>query len=240
MIGRRHSAETKAKMSASAKGRIISLEQRAKISASLKGSKHPMYGKVGYWKGKVGPMKGKHHSQETIAKISDAKKGKIGPWKGKMLSVDHRAKLSIARRKRHASTKSRIKNGITHKRINAENPSWREARMSKVLASGRRHPNNLEKQLTTFISAHELPYKYTGNGSSWINHQNPDFINVNGQKVVIELNGCYWHGCKVCGFGDTTSEVDRLRKYAEFGFKTIEIWEHDMTDEQTLLQLMGV
>ena len=61
-LGRKHTAESRLKMSISASKRIrkpFSLETRRKISDS---------------------NKGKHHSTETIRKISEARKGKPAPW----------------------------------------------------------------------------------------------------------------------------------------------------------------
>jgi hypothetical protein len=40
------------------------------IEEHLKGENGPMYGKEGYWKGKVGPFAGKYHSEETIEIMS--------------------------------------------------------------------------------------------------------------------------------------------------------------------------
>ena len=76
--GRRHSEETRKKMSEAKKGKYI-------------GEKHPMYGK--------------HPSEETRKKMSEAKKGKyIGekhPVYGKHLSEVHKNKLSDAHKGRH-------------------------------------------------------------------------------------------------------------------------------------------
>lgn len=51
-------------------------------------------GKQGYWKDKTNPMYGKHHSEETKKKLSEAAKGRPSPNKGKHLSEETRKKLS--------------------------------------------------------------------------------------------------------------------------------------------------
>ena len=56
--GKKHTSETKAKISAANKGKKRSLETRAKISAARKGKKNPFYGK--------------HHSEETLAKMRES------------------------------------------------------------------------------------------------------------------------------------------------------------------------
>jgi hypothetical protein len=42
-----------------------------------------------------------------------------------------------------------------------------------------------------------IPFKYTGNGSFIIGFKNPDFVNINGKKICLELrhDGChFYHG----------------------------------------------
>lgn len=63
-----------------------SKETRAKISLSLKGifagSKNPMFGK----RGELSPSFGRHHSEETKAKLREQKLGNRNPMFGKHLS----------------------------------------------------------------------------------------------------------------------------------------------------------
>ena len=73
--GKKHSTETRAKISLARKGRKPSAETRAKVSAKLKGRKF---------------------SAETRKKISDAQKGKKNHNYGKKASAQTRAKMSAA------------------------------------------------------------------------------------------------------------------------------------------------
>jgi group I intron endonuclease len=80
--GRRHSKETRKKMSESHKGRKISPKTRAKISAKNSGKNHPCFGrrkeKHPMW-GKIGennPNFGSKRSLETRIKMSKDRKGK--------------------------------------------------------------------------------------------------------------------------------------------------------------------
>lgn len=86
---RRHSNETKIKMSKShrginiwSKGKSLSGQHKKHISESLIGSNHPMYGK--------------HHTIEARLKMSDAKKGKISPRKGVKCSEETIKKMRLA------------------------------------------------------------------------------------------------------------------------------------------------
>lgn len=64
-----------------------SIEKRRKMSEARKGM-------PGYWKGKTGPMKGKHHSMEARKRMSEAAKGKhIQPR-----SEETRKRISIAKK----------------------------------------------------------------------------------------------------------------------------------------------
>ena len=73
------------------KGKTMTTETRQKLSAAMKGKytgeHHPLYGTTG-------TMKGKHHSMETLAKLSEANKGVNNPMYGKTLSAETKAKLS--------------------------------------------------------------------------------------------------------------------------------------------------
>ena len=62
MLGKRHSDETKQKISVANKGKHPSEEARKKMSDARKGENNGMYGK--------------HHSEETKKKLSEARKGK--------------------------------------------------------------------------------------------------------------------------------------------------------------------
>ena len=108
-----HSSETRAKMSAKAKGRPssnkgkhLSEETRAKLSASNTGKKHTSETRAKISasnKGENNPNYGKHRSPETKAKISAAEKGKH-------LSEETRAKISAAR-KAYFARKKAVENG---------------------------------------------------------------------------------------------------------------------------------
>lgn len=57
-------------------------------------------------------------------------------------------------------------------------------------------------------------------------------------KTVIEINGCYWHGCSSCNKQLTAShkktKVKDARRYSFFisqGYDVHVIWEHEINDE---------
>jgi len=84
-------------------------------------------------------------------------------------------------------------------------------------------PNKPEKLLNNLLNK---DYKYVGNGKFWIRGFNPDFININGQKKIIELYGDYWHNKLDYKIRDKR----RLIEYKKQGYKTLIVWEHELKD----------
>lgn len=84
-------------------------------------------------------------------------------------------------------------------------------------------PNKPEQLLIDILNKY-LPneYKYVGNGKFFIERFNPDFININGQKKIIEMFGCYWHG----GDKARINDAKRIYTYRKKGYKTLIIWEY--------------
>ena len=83
--------ETRKKMSIAGKNKIFTKEHRRKLSEARKGEKNPMYGV--HMCGKDNHFYGKHHTDKTKKKISEANKGNK-TWLGKHLSEEHKKKLS--------------------------------------------------------------------------------------------------------------------------------------------------
>jgi len=106
-IGKKHTKESKEKMSLSHKGKIISLETRAKMSKARKGKKMSKETKIKMsqalkqkWKDPIYRNKainshqGRVCSEETKRKLSIAKSGKNHPMYGKKTSKETKKKLS--------------------------------------------------------------------------------------------------------------------------------------------------
>ena len=122
---------------------------------------------------------------------------------------------------------------------------WKDPEFAKKMArSWGRKPNNPEKVFEKWLNDnYPGEWKYVGNGSVWFDRCNPDFININGKKKVIEIYGCYWHACEDCGFGNitlpnglTADQVHNMDKnkretYSKYGFDTLCLWEHDLNNK---------
>jgi G:T-mismatch repair DNA endonuclease (very short patch repair protein) len=92
----------------------------------------------------------------------------------------------------------------------------------RVLSS--RRPTDIEARLIEIIEKYRLPYRYTGDGSFWVGGKNPDFVNVNSEKIAIDLFGDFWH---------EPSEVEsRKSVFADYGWKLIILWGHEFQQLQ--------
>ena len=93
-----------------------------------------------------------------------------------------------------------------------------------------RRPTKTETLLDKWLQK-DFPgeWKYVGDGEVRIGTKNPDFINVNGKKAVIELFGYYWHGpAKISG--GTRSETGTIEYYKKYGFNCLVIWADNADD----------
>jgi G:T-mismatch repair DNA endonuclease (very short patch repair protein) len=83
-------------------------------------------------------------------------------------------------------------------------------------------------------------YKFVGNWEVVFGSRNPDFININGQKKIIELFGNFWHGVeyrqlaiKDCSTNKEHVE-DRVKYFKKYGYETLVVWEKELEDKETL------
>jgi len=91
-----------------------------------------------------------------------------------------------------------------------------------------RTPNKVEGKLISLLKENNLPFKYVGDGEVWLGNRNPDFINANGKKQVIELLGTYWH--------PLFDGANRIEHYKQYGFDCLAVWEDELKDEGRVLK----
>lgn len=108
------------------------------------------------------------------------------------------------------------------KRLNKD-PEFIKRRLKALC----RKPTYPEQQLINWIAQYKLPYRYVGDGSFLIGNLNPDFVNVNGAKKVIEMFGTYWH--------DIFDIAKRTQHFRQYGFDTLIIWEDELTNEEAII-----
>lgn len=173
------------------------------------------------WEGKKHPMLGKKHTFESREKMCYSKIGKhYSP--------------NTEFKKGHSYNKGKhSKNEFTKERIKEmwSNPEFRERATMNILKGLIKRPTSLEKKMIEIIEKNNLPYKYVGNGSFLIGFKNPDFVNVNGQKICMEVANFYHH--------KGNWEKNRIEHFAKYGWKTIVIWENEFDNENIILEKIG-
>jgi len=89
-------------------------------------------------------------------------------------------------------------------------------------------PTEPERKLMGIIEREGLPFKYVGDGGVWINGLNPDFIDSDGSKRLIEVFGEYFHSGD--GIPYRRTEEGRKEAFSEFGFDTLVLWDYEIEE----------
>lgn len=106
-------------------------------------------------------------------------------------------------------------------------------------------PTNIERMVAETLKADAIDY--TPHPWIYVNSDGgrhvlrPDFL-LPEHDLIVEVNGCYWHGCDPC-YGDKGRKdrihEDELRKilFEEKGYHVIFLWEHDIKAGLTMKML---
>lgn len=132
---------------------------------------------------------------------------------GRTLSLDHRNNIGKGCRKNLKIIESSLR-------------CWQDSEYVKKQMKARGvQPNKIEKYLDLFLQK-TLPneYKYVGDGEFILGGKCPDFLNINGQKKLIEYNSDYWHR------NDKSNGQGRIDYFKKFGFDTLIIWEKELSN----------
>lgn len=207
VLGEHLSEETRAKLRLANLGRHPALETRAKMSTAQKGRKHSIEARA---KMRASAL-GRHHTPETCAKMRAAHLGVRCPPR----TPEHQAKISAALKGRKFSPEQ------CAKMVRIFSPEYR----AKLSAAQRRrsresrlgiHPTPETRAKMRAARANRvMPFKDTKPevavqtllrdcGVEFTTHQRIPGLNhrwdvmIESRKVLIEIDGCYWHGCPIC------------------------------------------
>jgi len=101
--------------------------------------------------------------------------------------------------------------------------------LKKVISRNQSRPNKEEKQFDELLQSNfPNEWEYVGNGDFILAGKNPDFININGKKGLIELFGEYWH--------DKSEEKERKKIFAKHGYRTLIVWCKELRKPNKLKQ----
>jgi len=207
-----------------------------------KGSKHTEESKKRMsesLKGKSSGMKGKKHNGESKRKISLAAKkyhkNNKHHYLGKKRSEELKTKVSETMKRKEIGFKKGYTPWNKGKKWSNPNSSirlkelWKNPEFAKkMLKAFKKSPNKPETFLINLFNEYNLPYKFVGNGAFIIAGKCPDFVNINGQKKVIEMFGTYWH--------KPEEEFERKKIFSQYGFETLVIWENELKDKTKVLE----
>jgi len=186
-------------------GKPLSQEHRAKISDAKL-------------------KKGFHHSEETRQKIAEKGIGRV-PWnRGKKCLNTSKALKGRSKRFKGIKNPNMARKGEQNGFYGKKHTEESLKKMFKSLAT---KPNKPEKLLIHLLQENSMPFQYVGNGQVIIDGKCPDFINNNGGKQLLELFGERWH--------KQEEEQERIDAFAEYGFQTLIIWEHELENPSNVL-----
>lgn len=218
--GRRHSPETRAKLSEIAQNRVFSEETKQKMSESKMGELNSFYGrqhskeskmKISVSKQGQKSRLGTKHTPEAIAKMAEVKMGNRYSV-GHTMPLESRLKLSRERK------------GNWMAEYWAD-PEFKRRTLRAIRASQNTRPNGCESRIIDLLDEIQPNvWEYVGDWTVDIGNRNPDFYN--GNDKVIEHFGDYWHGERARCYEET--EEGRIAHFAKYGFQALIIWEHEL------------
>lgn len=226
-------------------GKNVSDLTRKKMSVSIKRALSE--GKMRYWTGKK--LSEKHRK-----KLSEKATGRVGFFRGKkrpeLSGSNHYfygKKRTEEQKKQYSITmKKQFKNGRVvwnkgvprtvseKKKISvSQQKNWKDPNFVKRVAERKNiRPNKSELFIKNILDRFFFnEWKFCGDLSFMVDGKNPDFMNVNGQKKLIEVFGDYWH--------KPEDELKRISHFARFGFETLVVWGHELKDgiaEQKIIE----
>lgn len=233
--GRVPSVSQRAKQAAAMRGRVESDEHKEKIRAGLLASEKT----IGRPKGGIPWNKGMRRANGDPVPV-------LPP-----MSEDGRRRVSEAMSKRMKGRRvapgTEFKKGVKPWNVGipcseATKEKIGAPQRGKILSAEtvkriltRRTPTSLEMKFQGIIEKNNLPYKFVGDGSFMIGRKNPDFININGEKIAIEVYARYYK----LRHAETVREwqEDRERVFKEYGWSAIFFDETQVNEANVLSKL---
>ena len=108
------------------------------------------------------------------------------------------------------------------KREQCQDPEFVERLLTNITRHASSVRPNLPEQMVMAMLEALYPneWKYVGNNGFVLEGLTPDFMNINGKKLLIEVFGDYWHRGE--------DPQDKINHFKQFGFSTLVIWEHEL------------
>ena len=197
--------EAREKLRVLTKERMADPEERKRISESLKKycAEHPYFRK---------------QTSEQSAKISKAHKAWRQTPEGKAWTKEHNKLTSEQGKRRYA-----------------DNPESFESFIDAGQKAGKWSDTKPERAMAAILDEmgleYEAQYRAKWLPKGYRNHK-WDFC-IPGMKLLVEVDGCYWHGCKEHypdRWSDEQQNVEMQRdvRAEQAGWRVLRFWEHEL------------
>lgn len=232
----------------SSKKILAACDDCGRIRETSKHCYHPFCDSCGR-KGARSSLFGKHFSEETKAKMSKAQRGENHSQFGKHPSEVTRGKLREATK----GPKNPNWRGGPVERVCEECGGTFYVKPCRIKRDGARfcglscarkanirkrtfpqHHTKPERIFAELCKKNNLSFRYVGDGQLWIGKRgekllNPDFIEANGKKIIVEILGDYWHSPLLKWNMPEHGNLNyRERHFKRFKWHPVFIWETDL------------
>jgi len=89
------------------------------------------------------------------------------------------------------------------------------------------HPNRPEMALLGLLRQVAPVWEFVGDGTLIVGGKSPDFQTNDGSNLLCEMYGDYWHR--------NDDPQERIDWFAQFGYKTIVVWERELRNPYQVL-----
>lgn len=164
--------------------------------------------------GELNGFFGRHHDIPMSERHKWSRPGEANPFFGKHHTEE--AKMAMSKKKKEL----------------CKNTDF----LRKVMIARDMKPNKSEMKLTDILNRHfEGEWKYVGDGrdGTVIGGKIPDWININGKKLIIELFGNLWHSIPGQSYSRTAEGT--VKHYATYGLKCLIVDYREVRDEQKIV-----
>jgi len=167
-------------------------------------------------------LKGIEHSDKMKKNMSISMKGKISHRKGKNISDETKLKISKSLKGRASPFKGMKQSDKFMQSLHNRIMPYRDSK--------------LEKMLQAFLISESILFDKHWSPKELINQKyyHRYDLHIKDINLLIEIDGCYWHGCKKCGFQDLEkTKRDKRQNYMakKIGYKVIRFWGHDILND---------
>jgi len=113
-------------------------------------------------------------------------------------------------------------------------PAYKDAHLRRVRNAANQAPNKAELRLLAILRElfDEHEWAYCGNGEVLLGGLNPDFINTNGKKLIIELFGEPFHTNRLHPIRFNQTEAGRRKVYSRYGYQMLVVWFEELKNTE--------